>query len=102
MAALVSAAALASSCSARKASPQVHQVAIRDMQFVPAELSVAKGDEIVWTNEDYFPHTATAAGVFDSKTIESKHQWRYRAQQTGEIPYVCTLHPTMKARLVVR
>jgi plastocyanin len=102
MAALVSATAFTSSCSARKARPQIHQVAIRDMQFVPAELSVAKSDVIVWTNEDYFPHTATAAGVFDSKAIESKHQWKYQAEQTGEIRYVCTLHPSMDARLVVR
>ena len=92
------------SCSTGETGPrpQVHQVVIRGMQFVPAELAVAKGDVIVWTNEDFFPHTATAPGVFDSKAIESKGQWRYQAETPGELQYVCTLHPTMKAKLLVR
>jgi plastocyanin len=101
VAVLVGAVAVAS-CSTRKIRPQVHQVVIRGMQFVPAELVVAKGDIIVWTNEDYVPHTATAPGVFDSKTIETKRQWRYTAEEPGDVPYVCTLHPTMKAKLIVR
>jgi plastocyanin len=95
-------AVAATSCSTRELRPQVHQVVIRGMQFVPAELVVARGDIIVWTNEDYFPHTATAPGVFDSKTIETKRQWRYTAKEPGDVPYVCTLHPTMKAKLIVR
>jgi plastocyanin len=90
------------SCSTRETRRQVHQVVIQGMQFVPAELVVAKGDVIVWTNEDYVPHTVTAPGVFDSKTIEIKQQWRYTAEQPGEVPYVCTLHPTMRAKLIVR
>lgn len=89
-------------CSSGEVRPQVHQVVIRGMQFVPAELVVAKGDIIVWSNEDYVPHTATAPGVFDSKTIETKRQWRYTAKEPGVVPYVCTLHPSMKAKLVVR
>jgi plastocyanin len=90
------------SCSTEKMQPQVHQVLIRNMQFVPSELVVAKGDVIVWTNEDFFPHTATAPGVFDSKNIESKRQWRYTVERSGEVTYVCTLHPTMKGKLIAR
>lgn len=90
------------SCSTRETRPQVHQVVIRGMQFVPSELVVSKGDVIVWTNEDLFPHTATAPGVFDSMTIETKRQWRYTTDKRGKFQYVCTLHPTMKAKLIVR
>ena len=35
------------------------------VQFAPATLKVKRGDTVVWTNRDPFPHTATAAGVFD-------------------------------------
>jgi plastocyanin len=101
VAALVGAVAV-TACSSSEVRPHVHQVVIRGMQFVPAELVVAKGDVIVWSNEDYVPHTATAPGVFDSKTIETKRQWRYTAKERGIVPYVCTLHPIMKAKLVVR
>jgi plastocyanin len=89
-------------CSTGETRPRVHHVAIRGMQFVPPELAVARGDVIVWTNEDFFPHTATAHGFFDSKAIESKKTWRFQAEHPGEFRYVCTLHPTMTGRLVVR
>jgi plastocyanin len=97
----IAAALAAPACSSRHA-PVVHQVAIRGMQFVPPELTVAVGDVVVWTNQDYFPHTVTAAGAFDSKNIESQATWRYTADRAGTFPYVCTLHPTMKGTLIVR
>lgn len=94
--------AAAAACSSPRAAPVVHQVTISGMQFVPAELTVAVGDVIVWTNQDYFPHTVTAAGAFDSRNIESQATWRFTADRAGTFPYGCTLHPTMKATLIVR
>jgi len=38
------------------------------VQFAPATLKVKRGDVVVWTNRDPFPHTATAAGVFDIRS----------------------------------
>ncbi len=89
-----------------KHEPQTHQVEIRGMQFVPAELTVSKGDTVVWTNKDVMPHTvtseATSSVKFDSKSIDAKQQWSYTATTAGELAYVCTFHPTMHGKLVVR
>ena len=90
----------AGSCFKRR--PQTYTVTMKGMAFTPAEVVVAEGDTVIWQNDDFFPHTATAAGVFGSGEIASKASWRWVTDKKGEHAYVCTLHPTMKARLVVR
>jgi len=71
------------------------------VQFAPATLKVKRGDVVVWTNRDPFPHTATAAGVFDSKSIAEGKSWRFRAGRAGSFAYVCTLHSNMAGTLEV-
>ena len=78
-----------------------HIVTIEGMQFSPPSVTADAGDEIVWVNKDLVAHTATAAGRFDSRTIEPGHSWRYVVRAPGTYPYGCTLHPTMKATLIV-
>lgn len=78
-----------------------HIVTIEGMQFSPASITAEEGDEIVWVNKDLVAHTATATSRFDSRTIEPGHRWRYVAHAPGVYPYGCTLHPTMKATLIV-
>jgi plastocyanin len=79
-----------------------HTVAIDGTAYVPAEITVKRGDTVTWTNKDPFPHTVTArGGAFDSKTIGAGKSWRYVARKSGEFPYVCTFHPTMIGTLKV-
>jgi len=83
--------------------PTTYHVTIENMQFQPDVVSVARGDSIVWINKDLFPHTVTSkSGAFDSHEIKAGESWTYRAAKSGEISYVCSLHPTMKATLRVR
>jgi plastocyanin len=83
--------------------PRAHTVAIRAFQYVPADLTVATGDTVVWINEDLVPHTATAEGkTFDSGSIAVKQSWQYVARDKGQFEYVCTFHSNMKATLTVR
>ena len=89
-------------CGSKAQEPQVHQVAIRSMAFVPAVLVVSVGDTVVWTNEDIVPHTATAIGTFDSQSMTNKQEWRYTTKKAGEYAYGCTFHPPMKGTLTVR
>ena len=81
--------------------PVTHTVVIDGLKFQPESLKVRRGDTVVWVNKDPFPHTATAAGVFDSHNIAAGHSWKYSATKKGEFTYVCTLHSTMRAILRV-
>jgi plastocyanin len=74
---------------------------IEGSKFVPETLTVHPGDKVVWVNKDFFPHTVTAAGRFDSQTIAPEQSWTFIAKAKGDYPYVCTLHITMKALLRV-
>jgi len=76
-------------------------VTIEGMQFSPAMLVVKPGDEVAWVNKDLVPHTATAPKVFDSGPVPPGKSWLTKAPGPGRYEYVCTLHPTMKAVLVV-
>ncbi|MGE0545868.1 MAG: plastocyanin/azurin family copper-binding protein [Kofleriaceae bacterium] len=98
-------AALAA-CETNRPQPRTHQVDIRAMKFVPAELAVSVGDTVVWTNHDIVPHTVTslptAVVAFDSQSIESNQRWTYTVTTAGELAYECSFHPTMTAKLVAK
>lgn len=73
------------------------------MSFTPATLMVHRGDRITWINKDPFPHTVTATDKrFDSHLIAPGASWTYVARKAGEYDYRCTLHVTMKGKIVVR
>jgi plastocyanin len=88
--------------AATKAAGATHTVTIEGMVFVPATLEVQRGDTIVWVNRDLFPHTATARDrSFESREIAAGASWKHVANSPGRFAYICSLHPTMKATLVV-
>lgn len=78
-----------------------HVVTIEGMEFHPATLTVKAGDRVVWHNRDLVPHTATAAGLFDSRAIAPGQTWAWTAHTRGRHAYICTYHLGMKAMVVV-
>src|SRR5687767_4690076 len=97
------AASLAGTIACSRPAPRVHTVAMRNFGFDPADLIVAVGDTIAWTNADFVPHTATARdAAWDSKTIAANATWRFVATAPGRHEYYCVFHPNMKGAVVVR
>lgn len=78
-----------------------HTVIIEATSYAPLVLTVKRGDTVVWINKDPFPHTVTAEGSFDSKSIPAGGKWTYKAGKVGDHAYTCTFHPNMKGRLIV-
>jgi plastocyanin len=100
---LLLALGLAAACALPgPAAAATHTVKIEGMQFVPATLTVKRGDKVVWQNKDVVPHTATAKGSFDSGSIASGKGWSHAMKKAGRFDYVCTFHPGMKATVVVQ
>lgn len=98
--AIVAWAVASAGCAGHAA--RTHTVTIAQMRFTPARLTVASGDTVEWVNADLVPHTATASsGAFNSGSIAPGSSWRWKVQGRGAVPYVCALHPTMKAALAV-
>lgn len=80
----------------------LHEVAIEGFQFVPAELTIAAGDRIRFTNHDVAPHTATA-------TDQSWDTGRLGRGDSAEVDimdgmvttYFCRFHPKMVGALIL-
>ena len=89
--------------AAALAAGKTHTVRIEGLKFNPERLEVAAGDTVVWTNQDVVPHTVTASRAkVESGEIAPGKSWRFVAKKKGEMPYICRIHPTMKATLVVK
>ena len=81
---------------------KTHRVVIQGLKYQPEALVVRRGDTVVWVNDDPMPHTVTAAGRFDSRSIDAGKSWRWVARRAGSYAYVCTLHSNMQAVLEVK
>jgi plastocyanin len=85
--------------------PQTHTVVVREIKFQPAVLMAKVGDTVEWRNDDIVPHTATSTAqpkTFDSGILPVGSSWKYVVTKRGTYFYTCTLHPNMKAELIVR
>lgn len=75
---------------------------IEDFSYKPKDAVVKVGQKIVWTNQDTAPHDVVADdGSFESETLEQGDEFAYTAEKAGSFPYICSIHPTMKATLTV-
>jgi plastocyanin len=71
--------------------------------YAPAELNVAAGTTVSWTNTDSVAHTSTSDGAgWDSVAIASGGRFSFTFQNAGTFPYHCTIHPGMVGRVVVQ
>lgn len=76
--------------------------------FVPAVITVKKGDAIEWTNNDNVPHTVTSAKdngkSFDSSLIMSKKKFVLDTSTLKEssYDYFCTVHSYMKGKIILK
>jgi plastocyanin len=78
------------------------EVAIVDFAFDPAELSVAAGTTVTWTNRDTVPHTATGDdGSFDTGTLDPGASASHTFATAGTFAYFCAFHPNMTGTVIV-
>jgi plastocyanin len=78
-------------------------VMIKDMNFQPPVLTAKVGSTVEWKNADIVAHTVTAVdNSFDSRIIAPGSSWKLVARKAGSFDYICTLHPNMRAKLVVQ
>ncbi|SDE93528.1 cupredoxin domain-containing protein [Limimaricola pyoseonensis] len=86
-----------------RAEGMVHEVTIQGFAFVPARISLAPGDSVVFTNRDLAPHTVTAeSGAFDSGRLGMGQSVRMTFPAAGSYPYFCAIHPRMRGAIQVR
>jgi len=77
-------------------------VTIQNFAFGPANLTVATGTTVTWTNADQSTHTVTADDKsFDAGNVAPGHSFTFRFQHAGSYAYHCNIHQYMRAAITV-
>jgi len=78
-----------------------HTVLIKGMKFIPDELTVKKGDTVVWVNRDFYDHDVTDEKnkAWSSGPFGQNKSWS-KVITSGE-QYYCSLHIVMKGKIKV-
>ena len=81
------------------------KVDMKDVAYVPMEVTVKKGGTITWTNSDAFPHTVTKESgpgpKFDSGNIGDGGTFEQKFTVAGKIDYFCEIHSNQKGTITV-
>jgi amicyanin len=71
--------------------------------FIPAEITVAPGTTVTWTNSEAMPHTVVEQNkAFRSKTLVKDASFTFTFTVAGDYEYLCSIHPFMKGKVTVK
>jgi plastocyanin len=76
------------------------QILIQGFAFTPATITVQPGTTIVWRNMDPGAHHVSGSD-FDSGQVIGGEYWAAQFLRPGTFDYMCSIHPTMRGRIVV-
>ncbi|HLC87101.1 MAG TPA: cupredoxin family copper-binding protein [Candidatus Nanoarchaeia archaeon] len=76
---------------------------IEGFAFSPKELRIKVGDSVTWTNKDSVGHTVTSdSGTeLDSDLLSKEESFSHAFTKAGTYTYYCSIHPSMKATIIV-
>ena len=82
------------------------QVQMKDIKYIPQDVSVNVGGTVEWKNDDAVAHTVTKMGgpgpQFDSGTVAGGATFRQVFDAPGKVSYFCEIHPQQKGTVTVR
>ena len=83
-------------------------VKMKNVEFQPEDVTVAKGGTVRWTNDEDVPHDVTKKGGpgkdFSSGRADMQKGDTYEQSfpAAGKIDYLCTVHPKMVGTITVK
>ena len=78
------------------------EVNIVNLSFRPADLTVAVGSTVTWTNGDGPDHTTSSVDdVWDSGVLATGETFSVVFDTPGTFEYRCNIHPRMTATITV-
>jgi plastocyanin len=88
-------------CSSKPDRPHYHVVQIRQMKFEPENLTLKKGDTVVWVNCDITNHDVTerTRNAWHSGSLSNSQSWMKIVSEGSD--YYCSIHVVMKGKLTV-
>ncbi len=77
-------------------------ITIKNFAFNPSTITIKVGENVTWINEDSASHQVKEdAGLFESSTLGTGQSYTYIFTTAGTYNYICTIHPSMKGKVIV-
>jgi amicyanin len=73
--------------------------------YSPSSLTIRVGDTVTWTNHDQAPHnvvTTSGPASLQSPLLAQGESWSFTFTVAGTYSYYCSVHPDMRAQVVVQ
>jgi len=85
-----------------KSPPVLYIVQIEQMKFFPENISVHRGDTIMWMNNDMVAHDITEekSKAWSSSLLQPGKYWKLIADSSAD--YYCSIHQVMKGSFKVQ
>ncbi len=85
------------------AATRTATIQIDNFAFTPPDLTVTPGTTVTWKNADDSPHRiADKKGAYRSAALDTDDSYSHTFATPGVFDYVCTIHPYMVGKIVVR
>ena len=82
---------------------ETNSVVMKNFDFSPMSLTVKAGASVTWQNMDGEPHTVTSVdGLFRSGALDQNDKYTFKFAKPGVYKYVCSIHPKMRAAIIVK
>ena len=80
-----------------------YNVEIQNFAFNPSQITIKKGETVIWTNKDSTPHTvlSDSGNEINSGSLSNGQTYSHTFNQAGTFEYYCSIHPYMKAKIIV-
>jgi plastocyanin len=83
-------------------APPANMIVMKNFDFAPMSLTIKAGSSVTWKNLDGEPHTVTSVdGLFRSGALDQNDSYTFKFDKPGIYKYLCTIHPRMKAAIIV-
>jgi len=78
------------------------KVRVGSFAYLPGVVRIRRGQTVRWVNDDPAAHTITAKdGAWSSKMLAKGSTFSRRFTRPGTYVYVCAMHPSMRATVIV-
>jgi len=79
-----------------------NSVSIQNYAFSPSTLTIQKGANVTWKNDDSVQHTVVSdSSAFSSPLLSTGDTYTYQFNNSGSFSYHCSIHPYMKGTIVI-
>lgn len=96
----IAAETLSNLVAATEDVPSSFEIDVVDFAYSPANIEVAPGTTVNWTNMDQVAHTVTGE-EFSSSSLKAGETFTYIFEEPGIYEYYCAFHPQMIGTVTV-